>query len=331
MTQRRALICGISGQDGSLLAKLLVDKGYLVTGTSRDAELSRFENLDRLKIRDGVRCCSMTMNDFRSVLQVLVEVDPHEIYNLAGQSSVGLSFSQPVETLESIAHAALTLLEAVRYLGRPMRLYNAASGDCFGETAADRPASEVSPFRPRSPYGVAKAAAFWETVNYREAYGLYACSGLLFNHESSLRPARFVTRKVVEAACRIAAGSREKLKMGEISVKRDWGFAPEYVEAMWLMLQQDKARDYVIATGQTHSLEDFVAATFAAVGLDWRAHVVTDPTLIRAADIPEGYADPSRARRDLGWQACTRMHDLVRVLVSEERDRTPGGSRSGRT
>lgn len=324
---KRALICGISGQDGSLLARLLLDKGYEVVGTSRDAEMSRFDNLVQLGIRDRVKCRSMTLNDFRSVLQVLTEVQPHEIYNLAGQSSVGLSFMQPVETLESIAHATLNLLEAIRFLGQPTRLYNAASGDCFGDTSAAQPATETTPFRPRSPYGVAKAAAYWEVANYREAYGLFACSGILFNHESSLRPSRFVTRKVVQAACRIAAGAAETLQIGATHVKRDWGWAPEYVEAMWLMLQQDAARDFVIATGETHSLADFIAATFTAVGLDWRQHTETDATLLRAADITESHADPSLARVSLGWQARTRMGDLVGLLVAEEKARTsPGGT-----
>ena len=316
---KRALICGISGQDGSLLASLLTKKGYEVIGTSRDAEMSRFEKLDHLDIRDRVQLRSMTLNDFRSVFQVLTETEPHEIYNLAGQSSVGLSFMQPVETLESIAHATLNLLEAIRFAGRKVRLYNAASGDCFGDSSAKHPATETSQFRPRSPYGVAKAAAFWEVVNYREAYGLHACSGILFNHESALRPARFVTRKVVKTACRIAAGSEEKLMIGETRVKRDWGFAPEYVDAMWRMLQQDEARDYVIATGETHTLTEFIAATFAALDLDWHEHTVTDPAMMRAADITESHADPSVACRELGWEAETRMHALVHRLVEEER------------
>jgi GDPmannose 4,6-dehydratase len=316
---KRALICGISGQDGSLLARLLLDKGYEVVGTSRDAEMSRFDNLARLGVRDRVKCRSMTLGDFRSVLQVLTEVEPHEVYNLAGQSSVGLSFQQPVETLESIAHGTLNLLEAVRFLGKPVRLYNAASGDCFGETTASSPATETSPFRPRSPYGVAKAAAYWEVANYREAYGLFACSGILFNHESSLRPSRFVTRKVVQAACRIAAGSGETLKIGATHVKRDWGWALEYVEAMWLMLQQQEARDFVIATGETHSLAEFIAASFAAVGLDWRQHTQTDPSLMRAADITESHADPTLARETLGWVARTGMRELVGKLIEEER------------
>jgi len=321
---KRALICGVSGQDGAYLAKLLIDKGYEVFGASRDAEMSRFENLARLGIRDQVKFRSMTLTDFRSVLQLLSEIEPDEIYNLAGQSSVGLSFAQPVETMESVALGALNLLEAVRFRKAPTRLYNAASGDCFGQTTADAPATEDSPLRPRSPYGVAKSAAFWEVANYREAYGLFACSGLLFNHESCLRPARFVTRKVVSAAVRIAAGSDERLKVGDTRVERDWGWAPEYVEAMWLMLQQENPRDYVIATGETHSLTEFVAAAFAAVGLDAADHVETDPALLRAADIMTSHADPSRAERELGWKAQTAMHALVGKLVSEEREAVKG-------
>ena len=193
----------------------------------------------------------MALKDFRSVLQALIKVEPDEVYNLAGQSSVGLSFQQPVETLESISVGTLNLLEAIRFTGKPIKFYNACSSECFGDIADA--ADESTPFRPRSPYAVAKAAAFWEVANYREAYNILAYSGILFNHESPLRPARFVTKKIVTAACRIAAGSREKLKLGNIAIQRDWGWAPEYVEAMWLMVQQDNPDDFVIATGETHS------------------------------------------------------------------------------
>lgn len=315
----RALICGVSGQDGGYLARLLLDKGYEVVGASRDAEMSRFENLARLGIRERVQVRSMSLTDFRSVLQLLAEIEPDEIYNLAGQTSVGLSFAQPVETMESVALGALNLLEAVRFRKKPTRLYNAASGDCFGETTLASPANEQAPLRPRSPYGVAKSAAFWAVANYREAYGLFACSGLLFNHESILRPARFVTRKVIQAAVRIASGSQERLKIGDTRVQRDWGWAPEYVEAMWRMLQQDDPRDYVIATGESHTLAEFIDAAFAAVGLDAADHVETDPALLRAADILTSHADPSLAARELGWTASTRMHGLVAQLVADEK------------
>ena len=217
-----ALICGVSGQDGGYLARSLIGQGYTVVGTSRDAQVNSFANLDRLGIRDRVRLKSMSLTDFRSVLTVLAAVEPDEVYNLAGQSSVGLSFEQPVETLESISMGTLNLLEGIRFLGRPIRFYNAGSSECFGDTG-DRPADERTAFRPRSPYAVAKAAAVWQVANYREAYGLFACSGLLFNHESPLRPERFVTQKVIRAACRIAGGSGEALVLGDLGIARDWG------------------------------------------------------------------------------------------------------------
>lgn len=317
---KRALICGISGQDGAYLARLLLEKGYAVYGTSRDAQATTFTNLARLGIRERVSLESVAVSDFRSVLQVLMKVQPDEVYNLAGQSSVGLSFQQPVETLESITVATLTLLEAIRFTGRPIRFYNAGSSECFGEIG-DSAADESTPFRPRSPYAVAKAAAFWEVANYREAYGLYACSGILFNHESPLRPERFVTKKIVAAACRIAAGNREKLHLGNISIRRDWGWAPEYVEAMWRMLQQDKPNDFVIATGACHSLEEFIKAAFDAAGLDWREHVAHDDALLRPTDLMVGRGNPAQAAKLLGWQARYRMPDVVRMMV--EAQRTP--------
>lgn len=311
---KKALICGISGQDGSYLAKLLLEKCYEVYGASRDAQASSFSNLVSLGIKDQVILESMALNDFRSVLQTLTKVKPDEIYNLAGQSSVGLSFQQPVETLESISLGSLNLLEAIRFVNRPIKLYNAGSSECFGETG-NLPADENTPFRPRSPYAVAKAAAFWETANYREAYNLFACSGILFNHESPLRPERFVTQKIVAGACRIAAGKQDNLHLGNLSIQRDWGWAPEYVEAMWLMLQQETPDDFVIATGQTYSLEQFAEQSFAAVGLDWTKYVVSDAAMLRPTDIMVGKADPSKALEKLGWQAKLVMPDVVRSMV----------------
>jgi GDPmannose 4,6-dehydratase len=310
----RALICGISGQDGTYLAELLLGKGYEVTGTSRDAGSNEFRNLKGHGLRERVRLVSMNLTDFRSVLQVLTQAQPDEIYNLAGQSSVSLSFEQPIDTFESVAVAALNLLEAVRFLARPIRLYNACSSECFGDTG-DAAANEATPFRPDSPYATARAAAFWSVANYRSAYGLRACSGILFNHESPLRPARFVTRKVISAVQRIARGSKERLTLGTLSIVRDWGWAPEYVDAMWRMLQQDKPRDYVIATGEAHSLEEFVAEAFGALGLDWRAHVDVDKSLGRPTDPHAVRGDPRRAAAELGWRAQTRMRDLVRKLL----------------
>jgi GDPmannose 4,6-dehydratase len=291
----------------------LLQKGYEVVGTSRDAQMSSFGNLVRLGIKDQVKLVSMALNDFRSVLQVLTRFRPDEVYNLAGQSSVGLSFEQPVETLESIAVGTLNLLEAIRFTDMPIKFYSAGSSECFGDTGGVA-ADENTPFRPRSPYGVAKATAFWEVANYREAYGLFACSGILFNHESPLRPERFVTQKIVAGAGRIVGGSGEQLRLGNMKIWRDWGWAPEYVEAMYLMLQQSQAGDYVIATGESCLLEDFVAMAFAAVGLDWREHVEIDDSLLRPTDLAVGKGNPSKAKEILGWEAKYKMKDVVRMM-----------------
>ena len=319
MTSKKALICGVSGQDGAYLAKFLLEKGYRVCGTSRDAQMSSFQNLVRLDIRPQVQLESVALNDFRSVLQVLMKVEPDEVYNLAGQSSVGLSFEQPVETLESITTGTLNLLEAIRFTEAPIKLYNAGSSECFGEMG-EGAADETTPFRPRSPYAVAKAAAFWEVANYREAYGLFACSGILFNHESPLRPQRFVTQKIVTAACQIAKGQGKMLHLGNMSIQRDWGWAPEYVEAMYSILQQSQADDYVIATGKSYTLEEFVAQAFACVGLDWREWVVTDPSLLRPTDLVLSRGNPAKARKKLGWQAKYTMPDVVRMMVEARQE-----------
>ncbi len=315
-SNKTALICGVSGQDGAYLAQLLLERGYLVHGASRDAQATSFRNLRKLGLLDSVRLESLTITDFRSVLQALHRVRPDEVYNLAGQSSVALSFDQPVETLESISVGTLNLLEAIRFTERPIRLYNAGSGECFGDTR--EPADESTAFRPRSPYAVAKSAAHWEVANYADAYGLYACTGILFNHESPLRAERFVTKKIVAAACRISLGSAERLRLGDLNVQRDWGWAPEYVEAMWKMLQQDSPATYVIATGKSHTLEQFAACAFAEVGLDWHDHVDIDQRLFRPADITFASANPSLARERLGWEAEAQMPDVVRMMMAAE-------------
>lgn len=310
---KTALICGISGQDGAYLAAHLLGKGYRVVGTSRDSQGSSMGNLDRLGIRRHVEVTSMALNDFRSVLQVLARVAPQEIYNLGGQSSVGLSFEQPVETLESISIGTLNLLEALRFLGSTARLYSAGSSECFGDTGTAR-ASETTPMRPRSPYAVAKVCAHNLVSSYREAYKMHACTGILFNHESPLRMERFVTQKVVRAASRIAAGSDEKLTLGNLDIHRDWGWAPEYVDAMWRMLQQEQAIDLVIATGRSVSLRHFVAKAFEHFGLDWQQHVEHDPTLLRPSDIVHGAADPTLARQVIGWQATLDVDAVVTAM-----------------
>lgn len=314
---RKALICGVSGQDGAYLAHLLLKKGYKVSGTSRDAQVNSFTNLARLKIREKIGLLSMTLTDFRSVLETLMRVMPDEVYNLAGQSSVGLSFEQPVETMESVTVGTLNLLEGIRFSKQPTKFYNAGSSECFGNTKGER-ANEDSPFHPRSPYAVAKAAAYWEVANYREAYDLHASTGILFNHESPLRPERFVTKKIVAAACRIAKNSNEKLRLGDISIKRDWGWAPDFVEAMWMILQQEKPGDFVIATGRSNSLENFLNASFDRVGLNWRNHVIVDPDLMRPSEITENCGDAGKAAAKLGWRPNHYMEDVVNMMIDAE-------------
>jgi GDPmannose 4,6-dehydratase len=313
----RALICGISGQDGAYLARLLLDKGYAVTGTSRDAATFPGGNLAKLGIQDRIQLVSMATADPRSVLDVLRKADAAEIYNLSGQSSVGLSFQQPAETLNSIISANLNILESIRHLGKSVRFFNAGSGEIFGQTKLAG-AGEDDPISPQSPYAVAKAAAFWLVANYREAYGLHACTGILFNHESALRPARFVTRKIIATACRISRGSGEKLTLGNMDIRRDWGWAPEYVEAMWQMLQQAAPADFVIATGSTHSLEEFVSAAFAAVDLNWRDHTEVSRALFRPTDVAEMKGDPRKIADALGWKARTDMQGVVSLMVKAE-------------
>ncbi|MFT5426235.1 MAG: GDPmannose 4,6-dehydratase [Gammaproteobacteria bacterium] len=316
-SKKKALICGVSGQDGTYLAQLLLQKGYQVLGTSRDAQHSSFTNLITLGIKDKVTLSSLTATDYRSVLQTLTNIEPDEIYNLAGQSSVSLSFQQPVETLESISIGTMNLLEAVRFLDKPIRIYNASSSECFGDTDGT-PADENTSFSPRSPYAVAKAASHWEVANYREAYGLYACNGILFNHESPLRPANFVTRKIIMTACKIANGSKEKLKLGNIEIKRDWGWAPEYVDAMWRILQQDSPEDFLIATGETNSLEDFCKAVFDELDMDYQKHISIDKSLFRPSEIMFGRGNPTKAKKKLNWQAKSKMHDVIRNMISAE-------------
>jgi GDPmannose 4,6-dehydratase len=312
-----ALICGVSGQDGTYLASLLLSKGYEVWGTSRDAQGSAFPGLQVMGIKDRVKLVSMVPEDFRSVLVAVKESQAEEVYYLAGQSSVGLSFEQPAETIQSAVMGILNVLEACRFLGGERKVYHAGSSECFGDTSG-RAADEATPFSPKSPYGVAKSSAVWLVRNYREAYGLFACSGILFNHESPIRPARFVTQKIVAAAKRISAGAVEPLRLGRLDIRRDWGWAPEYVDAMWRMLQVEQPEDFVIATGVTHSLQDFVATAFEEVGLDWQEHVIEDPALYRPAEISDSRADVSMAAEKLGWKAERHMKDVVRLLLRGE-------------
>jgi GDPmannose 4,6-dehydratase len=311
-----ALIIGISGQDGALLAQLLLDKGYAVWGTSRDKEGRTFANLQTLGVAGRVQLRSMNVLELSSILGVLADVKPDEIYNLGGQSSVGLSFEQPAETLSSIVIGTQNILEALRTTCLSARFYNAGSSECFGPTCA-LPATENTPFRPISPYAVAKACAFWQVASYRDAYGIHAVTGLLFNHESRFRPPRFVTSKIIRTARRIAGGSDERLILGNIDIIRDWGHAAEYVDAMWRLMQTPRPRDVVIATGTSMSLRQFAEAAFEACGLDLGDHLRIDPSLFRPNEIAESRADPSAAQAELGWSASLSGPALVRRLVEE--------------
>lgn len=318
MAERTALIVGITGQDGAYLAQLLLGKGYRVCGTSRDRDTANLANLKALGIADRVGLHSAVPTDFRTLLAAIGATEPQEVYNLAAQSSVALSFEQPVETIDAALNGMVNVLEAVRFLDPRIRVYNASSGECFGNMLEGR-ATEQTPFRPCSPYGVAKAAAHWLTANYREAYGLFASSGVLFNHESPLRPARFVTQRIVRGVVDIAQGRAVKLRLGNLKVARDWGYAPEYVEAMWQMLQLDEPSDFIIATGQAATLESLVEQAFREVDLDWHGHVVVDETLFRPLDILRSVGNPQRARAVLGWEPQTSLPQLVKILVDAEK------------
>ena len=314
---KKALIIGITGQDGSYLAEHLLSKGYVVVGSSRDVMASSFNNLNALGIRDRVQLISVSINDFRSVFNAIQTFDPDEIYNLAGQTSVGLSFEQPVEAIESIAIGTLNILEVIRVLGKSVRFYNAGSSECFGDTGTT-PANESTAFAPRSPYAVAKSTAKWLINSYRESYGLYACTGILFNHESPLRPERFVTQKIIVGASKIKAGLIEKIQLGNLDISRDWGWAPEYVEAMWLMMQQDQPRDFVIATGRMESLTYFVSKAFAYFDLDWQKHVEINPSFFRPNEIQYSIGNPQQAIEQLHWARPTDIDGVIQKMCAAQ-------------
>ncbi len=314
-SERRALITGVTGQDGSYLAELLLEKGYHVTGMVRRSSSENFERIahlvDRIELRQG------DLLDQLSLVNLVRDIRPHEVYNLAAQSFVPTSFTQPILTGEFTALGVTRLLEAVRLVDPTIRFYQASSSEMFGNVP-ESPQSETTNFYPRSPYGVAKLYGHWITLNYRESYGLFACSGILFNHESPRRGREFVTRKISEGAARIALGLGDKLELGNMDARRDWGYAPEYVEAMWLMLQQDQPDDYVIGTGEQHTPRDFCEAAFAHLGLDWRDYVRVDPKLLRPADVNSLLANASKARHELGWSPRTSFTELVRIMVDAD-------------
>lgn len=314
---KKALIIGVSGQDGALLTKYLLENNYQVHGTSRDSSSNNFANLKILNVLNKVTLHSMSLLNFRSVQQTILKIQPDEIYNLAGLTSVGLSFNEPVDTIESIAIGTLNILEVIRFFKLDVKFYNAGSSECFGNTEGI-PASEKTPFNPSSPYAVSKATAFWLVANYREAYNIFACSGILFNHESFLRPDYFVTKKIIKSVCAIKNGSEEYLKIGRIDISRDWGWAPEYVIPMHLMLQQDVPEDYVISTGKMTTLEKFIELSFNYLDLDYKDFIEFDESLIRPVDILQSIGNPNKARVNLGWEAKSQIEDIIQMMIEYE-------------
>ena len=309
------MITGVTGQDGSYLAELLLDKGYQVAGMVRRSSTVSFERIAHLM--DRVEFVSGDLLDQFSMVEALRAFKPEEVYNLAAQSFVQTSFSQPVLTGETTALGVTRLLDAVRLVDTSIRYYQASSSEMFGK-AAEVPQTEATPFHPRSPYGVAKVYGHWITVNYRESYGLHASSGMLFNHESPRRGLEFVTRKISHGAARIALGQESELRLGNLDAKRDWGFAGDYVEAMWRMLQQDEPGDFVVCTGETHSVREFCQVAFGHLGLDWEAHVVVDEEFIRPAEVDLLVGDASRAAKVLGWSATMDFEGLVTMMVDAD-------------
>lgn len=314
---KKALITGITGQDGTYLAQFLLAKGYEVHGTSRSPSQEKSANLRLLGLLDKVQIYKADMASFEEVSKVFDVVKPDEVYHLAGQSSVAFSFQEPGNTLQSILQGTVNLLETIRLYHPKTRFYHSASSEMFGGDI-ERPYSETDLFHPRSPYAVGKAAAHWAIVNYRETYDVYGCSSILFNHESLLRSERFVTRKIAATVARIKAGIADKLVLGDLSIKRDWGYAPEYVEAMWQMLQQNVPEDYVIATGEAHGLREFVEMAFDEAGLDWHKYVITDPAFFRPNEVRCSVGNPSKANNRLGWKARTRFYELVKLMVRHD-------------
>lgn len=322
MPPKKAMLTGITGQDGSYLCELLLAKGYEVHGLIRRSSsfnTARIENIyqdphlkeARLFLHYG------DMTDGTALSHLVKEIMPDEVYNLAAQSHVRVSFDMPVYTVQADAMGTLHLLEAIRSVGNTARFYQASSSEMYGKVA-EVPQSETTPFHPRSPYACAKVYSYWQAVNYREAYGTFACNGILFNHESPRRGETFVTRKITRAATRIKEGLQDKLFLGNLDAKRDWGFAGDYVEAMWLMLQQDEPDDYVIATGETRSVQEFVEAAFAMLGLDWRKYVETDPRYFRPSEVDLLLGDATKAKRKLAWKPSVSFEELVRMMVEHD-------------
>ena len=315
---KTALITGITGQDGSYLAELLLDKGYRVCGLVRRSSTVTFERIQH--IQDRVELLSGDLTDQNSLYYALEQSNPDEVYNLAAQSFVQTSWTQPVLTGDVTALGVTRMLEAIRIFDRKIRFYQASSSEMFGKVQ-EVPQVESTPFYPRSPYGVAKVYGHWATVNYRESYGIFAVSGILFNHESPRRGLEFVTRKVTDATARIKDGLLDKLHLGNLDARRDWGFAGDYVKAMWLMLQQEEPRDYVVATGETYSVQDLVSTAFEHAGLDWREHVVLDERFVRPAEVDLLIGSPAKAREEMGWEPEVGFRQLVTMMVDADLER----------
>jgi GDPmannose 4,6-dehydratase len=321
MPMKRALITGVTGQDGSYLAELLLEKGYRVYGLVRRSSTVNFERISH--IQDRIEILSGDLLDQNSLLYALREAQPQEVYNLAAQSFVQTSWTQPVLTGDVTALGVTRMLEAVRAFNPEARFYQASSSEMYGKVQAV-PQNEDTPFYPRSPYGVAKVYGHWATVNYRESYGMFAASGILFNHESPRRGLEFVTRKVTDGVARIKLGLQRELRLGNLEAQRDWGFAGDYVRAMWLMLQQDAPDDYVVATGHTYSVRDLVDTAFRRVGLDWHEYVVQDPRFMRPAEVDLLVGDATKARTELGWNPEVEFEELVGIMVDADLARLRG-------
>ncbi len=314
---KKALITGITGQDGAYLSKFLLEKGYHVYGAYRRTSIVNFDRIERLGVKNQMELISMDLTDQGNIIRLLQKIQPDEVYNLAAQSFVAVSFEQPVTTGEITGLGVTNLLEAIKMVNPKIKFYQASTSEMFGKVQAV-PQNEKTPFYPRSPYAVAKLYGHWMTINYRESYGMFACSGILFNHESPLRGLEFVTRKITNTVAKIKLGLEKELRLGNLEAKRDWGYAPEFVEAMWLMLQQGKPDEYVIATGETHSVKEFVEEAFYHVGLDWHDYVVVDPSFYRPAEVDLLVGDSTKARQKLGWQRKTTFKDLVKLMVEAD-------------
>ena len=329
--QKRALITGITGQDGSYLADFLLEKGYDVFGMVRRSSTENFERIEH--IREQVHLIQADLLDQMSLIAAIGESDPDEIYNLAAQSFVPTSWTKPVLTAEFTALGVTRMLEAMRMVKKDAKFYQASSSEMFGKVK-ETPQTEATPFHPRSPYGVAKVYGHFITVNYRESYDLFACSGILFNHESPRRGLEFVTRKVTDGVARIKLGVASELALGNLDAKRDWGYARDYVEMMWMMLQQDEPDDYVIASGQTHSVQELVEAAFGHAGLDWKEYVRVDPRFVRPAEVDLLIGDPTKAREKLGWQPLVTFEELIQMMVDSDlelvREEIEAGKRAAR-